>query len=438
MTDLLRPNRVDPSEAAPVAGSALPPRIIIGLLMITWFVAPLSGAGFGAVKLVDVMLAIDFLVVVVLYRRPGAQRVAQRGTLYCPPIARRHILAILLLGSGLMLGAFRQDLGVGTALRTLQYPLFALLPVMILLSLRVGEKVRLLLALALVAGTVFSIGGALFGGELATRGRAIGLTTHMNQLGMTAACALPLIMLIGRGRSRRVQIMLWGIAGFCLLGLNLSGARSALLGAFAIFVLYGISRLRRWISLFPSIVLVVLVVGVGALTIQPKASDTTEVAALQRLSGDVGSSRSDASRAALLNNGLNALNFGVVLVGGVYLEQDTHNVFLTVLVTGGIVALAGLVLALLPWLYRAIAISVGAFRSRTTRELYLYSLVVFGFAVWISFNNALWIRYFWCVLALALMAQISVDDGEVTVSESASASTGSQDGADSPERPTTD
>ena len=123
----------------------------------------------------------------------------------------------------------------------------------------------------------------------------------------------------------------------------------------------------------------------------------------------------------------------MVLVGGVYLEQDTHNIFLTVLVTGGIIAVAGLLLAMVPWLYRAVAISVGAFRSRFSREVYIYSLVVMGFTVWISFNNAIWIRYFWCVLALAVMAQISADDGEIPefdapVSRAAAPSAAASDG----------
>jgi len=434
MTDLIRPTL--PSESGPSNPSTpdSTPRIVVGLLLITWFVAPLSGAGFGAVKLVDLMLAIDFFVIVVLYRRPAESR----GSLYCPPIARRHIVSIVLLGAGLMLGAFRQGLGLGSVLQTLQYPLFALLPVVLLLTLRVTEKLRLLLVAALVAGTLFSIGSALFAGELAARGRAVGLTTHMNQLGMTAACALPLIVLIGRGRSRQIQIGLWGIALVCLVGLNLSGARSALLGAFVMFVLYGISRLRRSLTLIPSIVLIILVIGAGALLIKPAATDSTAVSALQRLSGDAGSAKSDASRAVLIENGLNAISAGVVLVGGVYLEQDTHNIFLTVLVTGGIIAVAGLLLAMVPWLYRAVAISVGAFRSRFSREVYIYSLVVMGFAVWISFNNAIWIRYFWCVLALAVTAQISADDGEIPASESSVVSTGSQNGADISERTGTD
>ena len=429
MTDLIHPVPAADTASSSSGPPAPMSRVVVGLLMITWFVAPLSGAGFGAIKLVDIMLTIDFLVIVVLYRRPSEHR----GSLYCPPIARRHILSIILLGAGLMLGAFRQGLGIGSVLRTLQYPLFALLPIVVLLTLRAGEKLRLLLVTAMVAGTVFSIGGALFGGELATRGRAVGLTTHMNQLGMTAACALPMIILIGRGRSRRIQFTLWVIALICVVGLNLSGARSALLGAFAIFVLYGISRMRRSLTLIPSIVLIVLVIGVGALTIHPATTNTTAVSALQRLSGDAGSVKSDASRTVLIENGLNALSAGVVLVGGVYLEQDTHNIFLTVLVTGGIIAVAGLLLAMLPWLYRAVAISVGAFRSRFSREVYIYSLVVMGFTVWISFNNAIWIRYFWCVLALAVMAQISADDGEIPefdapVSRAAAPSAAASDG----------
>jgi O-antigen ligase len=407
MTDLI-PFDAAAEPNGTAAPAARVPGLIVALLMLTWFVAPLSGAGFGAIKLVDIMLVIDFLVIILLYRRPSDQR----GGLYCPRVARRHFLAIVLMGSGLLLGALRQGLGLGNALRTLQYPVFAFFPLVVLLTLRADHRLRLKLVWALVAGTVFSIGGALFGGELATRGRAIGLTTHMNQLGMTAACALPLILLIARGRSRSIQIMLGAVALFCVVGLNLSGARSALLGAVAMIVLYGISRMRAVLSLIPSVVLIVLIIGIGALTIHPATTNTTAVSALQRLSGDAGSARSDASRTQLLDNGLNALSVGVALVGGVYLEQDTHNIFLTVLVTGGIIAVAGLLLAMVPWLYRAVAISVGAFRSRYSQETYLYSLAVMGFTVWISFNNAIWIRYFWCVLALAVMAQISTDDGE--------------------------
>ena len=413
MTDLLPaiPTVGHPSSASDRwssgPGSARP-RLMTALLLLTWFVAPLSGEGFGAIKLVDVMLAVDFLVIVVGYRSGSDHS----GTVYFPRLARRHMAAIVIMGAGLLVGAFRQEIGLGQALRTLQYPIFGALPIIVLLSVRPPERLRRQMTMAMIAGTMFSLGTAFFAGEIGRNGRSIGLTTHMNQLGMTAACALPLIITLWGGASRRARLVLLGAGAYCLLGVNLSGARSALLGVFAVVALLAVHWLRRYISLVPALVLLLLMIGLGALTIKPATSDTKSTSALQRLAGDPSSSGSDSSRVQLLDTGLNAISVGTVVIGGVYLTQDTHNIFLTLLVTGGILAVIGLLIAVVPWLYRAVAISVGAFRRRSSTEVYGFALAVTTFTVWINFNNAVWIRYFWCVLAMAVMAQLGADEGD--------------------------
>jgi O-antigen ligase len=380
--------------------------LVSGLLMVTWFVAPLTSAGFGAVKLVDVMLLIDMAVVFLLSRR----EVKRDGLAFFPRVARRHVIAILLLGGGLLVGAFRQDRGLLNAIQTVQYPLFALFPIFLLLRVRPSEKFRLLLVQMMIAGTLLSIGTGALGGELTARGRIYGLTTHENQLGMTAMCALPLLMLLYRGLSRRLRVVAWTVGVICFLGVNLSGSRAALVGALVFFLLYGILRLRRWLTVVPSLVLIVAVLGVGFLVIKPQASTGYSATSIQRLQGDQGSANSDAARAELLSTGISDLSVGSAVVGGVYLKQYTHNIFLTVLLLGGSVALSGLLLAVVPWMFKALSISIGACRKRFNREVYYYSLTITAFMVWISFNNAIWVRYFWCIMALLVMAQISADE----------------------------
>jgi O-antigen ligase len=352
------------------------------------------------------MLLIDMAVVFLLSRR----EVKRDGLAFFPPVARRHVIAILLLGGGLLVGAFRQDRGLLNAIQTVQYPLFALFPIFLLLRVRPSEKFRLLLVQMMIAGTLLSIGTGALGGELTARGRIYGLTTHENQLGMTAMCALPLLMLLYRGLSRRLRVVAWAIGVICFLGVNLSGSRAALVGALVFFLLYGILRLRRWLTVVPSLVLIVAVLGVGFLVIKPQASTGYSATSIQRLQGDQGSANSDAARAELLSTGISDLSVGSAVVGGVYLKQYTHNIFLTVLLLGGSVALSGLLLAVVPWMFKALSISIGACRKRFNREVYYYSLTITAFMVWISFNNAIWVRYFWCIMALLVMAQISADE----------------------------
>lgn len=413
MTDLVPthvavgPDGIGSNRWATGVGSSRP-RVIAAMLMLTWFVAPLSGEGFGAIKLVDIMLALDFIVIFIGYRR----RTDHRGSVYLPRHARLLLFAVVTMGSGLLVGAFRQEIGLGQALRTLQYPIFGALPIIVLLAVRPPEWLRRRMTMAMIAGTMFSLGTAFFGGEIGDNGRSIGLTTHMNQLGMTAACALPLVITLWGGASRRARLILVAIGAYCLIGVNLSGARSALLGTFAVIVLLAIRWLRRFITVVPALVLLLLLVGVGALTIKPSTSETKATSALQRLAGDPSSSGSDSSRVQLLDTGLNALSVGTFVIGGVYLTQDTHNIFLTLLVTGGFLAVSGLLMAVVPWIYRAMAISVGAFRKRYSTEMYGFALAITSFSVWINFNNAVWIRYFWCILAVAVMAQIAVDEGD--------------------------
>jgi hypothetical protein len=181
-----------------------------------------------------------------------------------------------------------------------------------------------------------SLVGNLEGLQLGVR--ATGLTAHPNYLGLFAAMAVPLAIARVFQTSGLLRVMALAATGVLLLAVQLSGSRlgivAMLLGVAILFVL--IPRFRLWIALGS-----VSVAFVGAIVLVVAPS---EESALQRLSGDRSTDVATGARFRVideaLENGLDhpltGIGFGRIL--------DSHSIPVQFLQSGGIIALASLLL----------------------------------------------------------------------------------------------
>ncbi len=403
-------------EPPPADRAVVVPRTVTVLLCLTWFTAPMSAQSFAGYKVVDLLLVVSAVCVVLYTSRPARPR--ERKGLYLPRAARRLAVGVTLMVAGLCLGQLRSDLGDSTILIVVQYGILAMLPTIILLRVRASPRLIAPLMASLVAGSIVSALYGITGTIESSQGRAIGLAAHMNQLGIISAITLPIIWAIPR---RRFVSWLFALvaSGLMLAALNDSGSRSAMIGLLAIVITSLLYVLRRAFGVLVAVV-VVAIVAVGVVRILPSGDSDASTgvrvdgnsSAVSRVGGEsVG--RSDDYRSALLEEGLDALTPSGVLAGNGYeLDKAPHNVYLETLVVGGLIAVAGLVIVFLPWVLLALRGALVAWRRPPPADLQLLASGVVGFVVWAAFNNAIWVRFIWCVLALAVAISVNREHGK--------------------------
>ncbi len=232
-----------------------------------------------------------------------------------------------------------------------------------------------------------------------------GLSQHKNQLAMTIVMCLPLVPLV----FRRLLLPV-GLYAVLLAGLNATGSRSGLIGA----TLVTLALVGHWSYRKPGRKGAAVAIAIGVLTLGLALAPTDTTAedqslAVARLFGTENTVESDAERQSQLEAAVDSLSADTLLTGlGDFTSRASHNVWLGVLVSGGVVALLGLIqVALLP--ARAV---VRGLRERESSEVFRLALACVGFLVVVSLNNYLWAPYAWVMLA-TLVAALA-DHGNVT------------------------
>ena len=263
------------------------------------------------------------------------------------------------------LGQIRSGLDDGTVFDLFQYAILLLLPTVILIRLRADRVLVHRLMGVMVAGAVVSALVGLTGTIESGQGRAIGLASHMNQLGMVSALCVPMAWVLPRRRLS--SYLAAGVASVILLvALNDSGSRSGMIALIAVLGCCGMYVLRRKVGVL--VALTIMTVGAALLLSATPSADpdeasytnNTDYSTTARLTGDnVG--RSNTYRSELLSESLDLLAPSTVLAGtGYSYSRAPHNIWIQTVVVGGIVALAGLLLVFLPWIGTALR---GAFIS---------------------------------------------------------------------------
>ena len=217
---------------------------------------------------------------------------------------------------------------------------FLVIPVMIASVANTVERIERLIDLLIVSATVNAAVGCIDWAGLhiapypADAGRSAGLTLHPNYLALTCTIAVPLALLwVARGgRWRGFGVV---AIGLLLAGTYVSGSRagtvSALLALTVTVAL--IPRLRR------ALAFVVPVIGMALVAALAFTNAGQQALEQVRLSG-ADTSGSDFSRALVRDVALEQIEARPVQGVGFGVIGDAHNIYLQLLASGGLIAMA--------------------------------------------------------------------------------------------------
>ncbi|HEU4868338.1 MAG TPA: O-antigen ligase family protein [Actinomycetota bacterium] len=236
-------------------------------------------------------------------------------------------------------------------------------------------------------------------------GRALGLATHPNHLGLSSALAIGLALGLVMSSRRRMHWALGGLALAILgLGIVMSGSRAAALAA-AVTVVTFLIATRSWKLIAWGAV--VLAVAAGLVTL--KVVDLGEQNALTRLAGDRSAELSNRERVRAYDEALTAITENPLTGGGFTSAKAAHSIYLQLWVSAGLLGLVfvfGLGVVALKALLRA----------RTRGDLTSLGLAAgyLGYLAAGFVTNQLWDRYIWLHLCLLLALQAKYRDSAAT------------------------
>lgn len=308
------------------------------------------------------------------------------------------LVGLVLIGCGLAMGEIRRGASFGDLARTLTYPTAAAMVIVVLSAPSLTGRVSRRAAGALVLSASASVLTGLGGARLPT-GRIEGLASHQNQLAMSILIALPIAILGWKPARFSGRVLRLAVIALLLYGLNESGSRSGLLGLIAIAGLMAWGRSRNRPTRIVTLLLAALVV-VGVLTTVSPDLQPGSSASVARLIGEAEATSSDEERRELISSTVSQISVGTVFLGEASpLERPPHNVFLEILVAGGLTAFVGLALAFFHPVRSAIRpLKQSGDRDRAAMRALALGLV--GFVVAVFFNNALWAPFAWGCIAL--------------------------------------
>lgn len=265
-----------------------------------------------------------------------------------------------------------------------------------------SRKKVVVLGWAYVLGTVTSSFYALIDGSVSPDGRRSGLTEHPNFFGLTGLLAITLIpfLMTQTPRQRRWILVAAGLA--CFWAIWTSGSRAALAALIAVVVIYPL--LSRSVLAGLGLLSAVAVVMVFSQQLMNEAGTGS---ALGRLLGGKTSSVSDESRREVADAAFQQFQSHPILGVGLVEPLQAHNIYLQVMAGLGVVGLLAFLLAVSATIRPVI----------TVRPPFnLLALTALSYATVGFVSNALWDRYIWLTLALALLAPRLAADESQTIS----------------------
>jgi O-antigen/teichoic acid export membrane protein len=213
-------------------------------------------------------------------------------------------------------------------------------------------------------------------------GRAAGLTTHPNTLGLVCAMALPMAVVMAVAARRKAQAILYTLAVLILiLGVLISGSRAGLLamgvGIAAIVLAEAPTLGKGRVVLFGGLVLVGLLSLLALLG--PEAGTSV---AFDRLTGQVSLGSSDAAHLENLNDAWLGFLSSPIFGTGFSSLRHADNVFLQTLQSGGVIALAGFLVLVGGALAQGRRVARGLAREDSARLLLVGAMG--GMAAWLA------------------------------------------------------
>lgn len=191
-------------------------------------------------------------------------------------------------------------------------------------------------------------------------GRYAGMSLFANELGAFSAMVLPVLMmwLFDKQTPHALRLAAVPLMLLNFYAIQLSGSRSGILGAIAALLVFGFNWLRAQPVRGALMILAgVLVLFLGSTVnncMQVGANTDCSLSAWDRLFGGNGTEHSDQVRENLLAEAREQLDKSPIIGVGYHAVRISHNSFLQILVSGGVLALAAFLLYLatiVSWLY---------------------------------------------------------------------------------------
>ena len=361
-----------------------PRRLLLGLLALVGFVAPMDSIRFGGIGgLADVVLLAALAVLVFIALASGKSW----------PL--RSYAPVLVCAAGLafagLIGTFFSPAPTTSLLNIARFTV-AVWGMMVLFAnaARTTHDVKVLMWSYVLGATTSAVYGFIVPNRI---GRAQGLSFHPNALGLTCVFAMALLYGLLVAASTRVR---WaGLVLLSILGLGVlsSGSRAAVVAAVAATAAYLVTTRNRRLLAYG-----MLAVAAGAIATLSGLYALPEHTALDRLfTPSELTSQSDEGRARVRNASIEQIDAHPLTGSGFANATTAHNLPLQVLQAGGalgLIAFAGLVVTILRPLIR-----------RRRDPLVAGSLAMYcGYLATAFASNTLWDRWLWfpitCGLAL--------------------------------------
>lgn len=259
-------------------------------------------------------------------------------------------------------------------------------------------------AAAFGLGVVISVAAGLAGVGGTNWGRAEGLSTQPNLFGVTCAIGFGVWLALAGRRHRLIGLV---GAGICLVGVLISGSRSALIGVVACWVVYLVISRDRRIRFRTLLLAGVVAVLLGSGTVHLPATS-----ALNRLltpDSDVSAGLASQGRASARDESITEIHKYPITGHGFSDErvaqigthlptiQRAHSIVLAIWESAGLVGLVGLfLLSRQTW-----RVALAARGDRFAAGL-IASFV--GFLAFDLISDQLWERFIWLALAMAIEA----------------------------------
>jgi O-antigen ligase len=360
-------------------------------MMAVAFSAPLNGLRYHSVTLIDVLLVVAGVAV-------GFDVLSGRPAVAAPP--RPFTVGAALIVAGGLLGTLVAPNPAASMTNLTRFTLSCVGPVLLVFAWRPDPEALRRFTWLWIAGATTSAAFALVSAGDAA-GRPKGLATHPNQLAVISslAAALAFAAAISERRGRRwVAVAAYAVVSLAVLR---SGSRAGLIAlVVAVLVVLGRTRrTRRDVRHLAGAMAGLLFVAVALLSTGSLSVGRHD--AVRRFLGDRTAVLSDEGHVALLVAGLHTAAAHPLTGAGFQDALRSHNIYVEVAASGGVAALAGLLLVM------ATIIRAGIGAERRDGE-WLTTGFVAGFAGYLVaglFQNILWDRYLWLYAAMLLWVQ---------------------------------
>ncbi|MEO6472314.1 MAG: O-antigen ligase family protein [Aeromicrobium sp.] len=262
---------------------------------------------------------------------------------------------------------------------------------------RPNNKIVLWLASAYVLGQCLSVADALIKGAAPSTGRYQGLATHVNFFGLSAllaTCLLPYIAAFIRPSWR------WGVlaaAAICSYGVWISGSRAALLVLILVALIFPLVERSVPAAGF-------LAAGLSfALLLSGKLLNEGGDNALGRLQGDTTTDYSDRERSRALTESIRVFRDHPLLGTGFENALAAHNIYLEIGVAVGVIGVVAYLFVLGSTVYPLFSVP---------HPYHRLAYPALAYASIGMITNALWDRFIWSALSLAIIATYLAAEAE--------------------------